>query len=189
MAEPESKGSGFASAITVLRKMATPEDLERLLTMLPPDTAELVRKPPLPVAWIGSHHFRVLSALVAREIFGGDEKKLEDWGRQAMLLDLRGLYKMFVRFLSPQFVIERAAKLWDQYSRNQGSVRATPAGDATAEVVYSGMPVELMTPAFWAYQRGVLRGVMEATGYKQVSVETVEGGGSAGHARFVVSWK
>lgn len=189
MAEPESKGSGFASAITVLRRMVPADALDRLIESLPPETAELVRKPPLPVAWIASSHFRVLSAAVSRDLFGGDEKKLEEWGRQAMLNDLRGMYKMFIRFLSAQFVIERAAKLWDQYSRNQGSVRAAPAGDATAEVVYSGLPVELMTPAFWAYQRGVLRGVMEATGYKAIAVETLEGAGSSGHAKFRVSWK
>ncbi len=189
MAEPESKGSGFASAVAVLKRMAPADELERVLASLPAQTAELVRKPPLPVAWIASSHLRLLSAAVSRELFGGDEKKLEEWGRQAMLSDLRGMYKMFVRFLSAQFVIERAAKLWDQYSRNQGSVRAAPAGDAAAEVVYSGLPVELMTPAFWAYQRGVLRGVMEATGYKAISVETLEGAGSSGHARFRISWK
>jgi hypothetical protein len=189
VAQPESKGSGFTSAIIVLRKMVDADALERVIETLPPDTAELVRRPPLPVAWIPSHHFRLLSQAVTRDLFDGDEKRLEDWGRQAMLVDLRGIYKMFIRFLSAQFVIERGAKLWETYSRNQGTVRARAVGDAAAEVVYDGLPIEIVGPDFWAYQRGVLRGVMEATGYKTITVETVEGAGNTGHACFRVSWK
>jgi hypothetical protein len=187
--EPESKGSGFGSAVAALRKMVPADAFERMVATLPPETADLVRHPPLPVAWISTHHFRALITATAQQLFGGDEKKLEEWGRQALLSDLRGIYKMFIRFLSPQFVIERGAKLWDTYSRNMGTARATAAGDAVAEVVYSGLPVDIVSPAYWAYQRGAMKGVMEATGYKTVGIETVEGGGNMGHAKFRVSWK
>ena len=100
--------------------------------------------------------------------FGDDERKFEEWGRLAMLVDLRTIYKMFIRFLSPQFVIERGAKLWETYARNQGSVRAVADGPSAAIVTYEGLPPELVSPLFWAYQRGVLLGVMEATGMKQM---------------------
>lgn len=43
-------------------------------------------------------------------------------------------------------------------------VRATADGDSSALVTYEGLPAELVSPEFWAYQRGVLLGVMEATG-------------------------
>ena len=46
-----------------------------------------------------------------------------------------------------------------------------------------------MSAEFWAYQRGVLLGIMEATGMKQIAVETLEGGATMTHARFRVSWK
>ena len=189
MAEPESKGSGFSSAVSVLRKMTAPEAFEQMVATLPPETAELVRRPPLPVAWISSYHFQTLLTAVVRDLFGGDEKKLEDWGRQSLLADMRGIYKMFIRFLSPQFVIERGAKLWDTYTRNQGTARATAVGTAAADVFYTGLPADLCSPAFWAYQRGAVKGVMEATGYKTVTVETLDGGGSAGHATLRISWK
>jgi len=186
---PESKGSGFASAVMVLRKMVPVETLERILATLSPETAELVRHPPLPVAWIAVHHFPELSRAVRTHAFGSDEKKFEEWGRQAMLADLRGIYKMFIRFLSPQFVIERGAKLWQTYTRNQGSVRALADGDSGALVTYEGLPHELVSPEFWAYPRGVLLGVMEATGMKSIGVVTLAGAATSTSARFRVSWK
>ena len=56
-------------------------------------------------------------------------------------------------------------------------------------MTYEGLPAALVSPEFWAYQRGVLLGIMEATGMKQVAVETLEGGAAMTHARFRVSWK
>ena len=189
MGGAESKGSGFTSAVTILRRMLPVDALERVVVTLSTETAELVRHPPLPVAWIPMHHFPELVRAVRAHGFGGDEVKFEEWGRQAMLADLRTIYKMFIRFLSPQFVIERGAKLWKTYTRNQGTVRATAEGAAAALVVYDGLPQELVSPEFWAYQRGVLLGIMEATGMKQIAVETLGGAASSTGARFRVSWK
>jgi hypothetical protein len=187
--EPESKGSGFASAVIILRKILVGEMLEQIIATLSPETAELVRHPPLPVAWIGVGHFPELVRAVKAHGFGGDEKKFEEWGRQAMLNDLRTIYKMFIRFLSPQFVIERAAKLWQTYTRHQGSVRAVADGPSSAIVTYEGLPQLLVSAEFWAYQRGVLLGVLEATGMKQVAIESLGGAAATTGARFRVSWK
>ncbi len=189
MGEAESKGSGFSSAVTILRRMLPVEAFEQVLGALPPDTAELVRHPPLPVAWIPMHHFPDLLRAVRAHGFGVDEKGFEEWGRQAILIDMRGIYKMFIRFLSPQFVIERGAKLWQTYTRDQGVVHAAGDGSSAAIVNYDGLPTALVSPEFWAYQRGVLLGIMEATGMKQIGVETLGGGGTAQSALYRVSWK
>jgi len=188
-AAAESKGSGFTSAVTILRKMLPIDALEHVLASLSEETAQLVLHPPLPVAWIPVHHFPELVRAVRAHAFGGDEVKFEEWGRQAILVDVRTIYKMFIRFLSPQFVIERGAKLWQTYTRNQGNVRAEAEGPSAALVTYDGLPPELVSPEFWAYQRGVLLGIMEATGMKQIAVETLGGGATSPGARFRVSWK
>ncbi len=189
MGAPESKGSGFSSAVATLRKMLPGDVLERIIATLSEETAELVRRPPLPVAWVSMHHFPELVRAVRTLAFGGDERKFEEWGRMAMLADLRTIYKMFIRFLSPQFVIERGTKLWETYARNQGHVRAVADGPSSALVTYEGLPVDLVSPEFWAYQRGVLLGIMEATGMKQTAVETLDGGATTPNARFRVSWR
>lgn len=189
MGEPESKGSGFASAVSILRKTMPADAMERVIATLSPQTAELVRHPPLPVAWISALHFPELTRAVRAIAFGVDERKFEEWGRQAILADLRTIYKMFIRFLSPQFVIERGAKLWAQYARNQGRAWADPDGPSSCLVQYEGLPTDVVSPEFWAYQRGVLLGIMEATGMKAIAVETLDGGATMTHARFRVSWK
>lgn len=189
MAEPEGKGSGFNQAVQTLRRMVPAEAFERMVATLPEETAALVRRPPLSLAWIPTRHFTVLLRAAEAQLFGGNEALIADWGRQAVLGDLRTIYKMFVRFLSPQWVIERAARLWETYVRNQGRVEATPVGSAACEVRYSGLPAEVVSAGYWAYQRGALRGVMEATGMKQIDVELLEGGGTAMHARFRVRWR
>lgn len=188
MGQPASKGSGFASAVATLRKLVSPETMERVIAPLSAETAEFVRRPPLPVAWIDVSHFPELLVSVRAHAFGSDEAKYEDWGRQAMLSDLRTIYKVFIRFLSPQFVIDRGTKLWQTYTREQGNVRSVADGESAALVIYEGLPPTLVSPEFWAYQRGVLRGVMEATGMKHTTVTTLDGGGAATHARFRVSW-
>jgi hypothetical protein len=187
--EPESKGSGFASAVAVLRKTIGGEAMERVIAVLSPETAELVRRPPLPVAWISMLHFPELTRAVRAHAFGVDERKFEEWGREAIIADLRTIYRMFIRFLSPQFVIERGAKLWAQYTRNQGKAWGENDGPGACVVHYEGLPAELVSPEFWAYQRGVLLGIMEVTGMKQIGVETLDGGATMTHARFRVSWK
>ena len=106
-----------------------------------------------------------------------------DWGRQALKNDLRTIYKMFIRFLSPMYVIERGPRLWQTYARNSGDLTAVVVDEQTCDVLYAGMPELLRWDGYWAYQRGALRGVMEATGLKAISVETLDGGGAASHAR------
>jgi hypothetical protein len=189
VAEPEGKGSGFNRAVQTLRRMVPPEAFERMAATLPEDTVALIRRPPLSLAWIPTRHFTTMLRAAEAQLFGGDEQQLADWGRQAVLGDLRTIYKMFVRFLSPQWVIERGARLWETYVRNQGHVEAMPVGDDACEVRYAGLPADLVSAGYWAYQRGALRGVMEATGMKQIDVELLEGGGQASHARFRVRWR
>jgi hypothetical protein len=186
--EPESKASGFNGGVAALRKVAGEAAFEHLvIPLLPAETAALVRKPPLAVAWLPARNFIDL-VRAADRIFGGDESKLMEWGHQALLGDMKTVYRMFIRLLSPQFVIERGAKLWDTYVRNQGTARATVTGDRSADVRYEGLALELMSPAYWAYQRGALRGIMDATGMKNIQVETIAGAGNNNHAHFRIRW-
>lgn len=189
MGEPEGKASGFNSAVATLHKLVGTDAFEALVATLPPETIDVIRHPPLPLAWIPTTHFRALvDAAVARP-FAGDESRLVEWGRRAVAQDMRTIYKVFIRFLSPRFVIERGARLWDTYQRNFGRVAAEVDGDQACLVRYDGLPLAYISPAFWAYQRGALHGVMDATGMKDVTVELVAGGGATGHARFRVSWR
>jgi hypothetical protein len=188
MGEPETKGSGFLAIVNTLRVMLPEEAFERVVRALPADTAELVRKPPLPVAWVHSRHFFDVVGAAARVAFGGDEERLLEVGRRAMQGDLKTVYKMFIKLFSPGFVIERGTRLWQTYSRNSGHLRAAAVGDKACDVFYEDLPQKYMTTAYWAYQRGCLKGVIEATGMKNVQVDVLEGGGRENRAVVRIRW-
>jgi len=188
MGEPETKGSGFLAIVNTLRAMLPEETFERMVRALPADTAELVRKPPLPVAWVVSRHFFDVVNAAARIGFGGEEERLLEVGRRAMQADLKTVYRMFIKLFSPGFVIERGTRLWQTYSRNSGTLRAAAVGDKACDVFYEDLPKQYMTNAYWAYQRGCLKGVIEATGMKSVQVEVREGGGRENRAVVRISW-
>jgi hypothetical protein len=189
VAGPETKGSAFISALGALKKMVPPATFEAMLPRLPPDVADLVRKPPLPVAWVPSEIWFGLIYGAYEHLFNRDEQKLFELGRVALLSDLRGVYKVFVKLLSPQFVIDRGTRLWDTYARNSGHLRAEPVGDKACDVFYQNLPKGLIRPEYWSYQRGAVAAAIEATGMKGIEVVVLAGGGSSNQAILRCSWR
>jgi hypothetical protein len=184
----ELKGTGFASATAALREVAGEISFARMVATLPPATQALVYKPPLPMTWVEAIRFAELLQAAGRELLGGDERRAQAAARLAMGNDLRGVYKIFIRLLSPTYVISRGAKMWETYARNNGTMRSVPIGERGAEVHYDGIAPELSFPMYWAWQRGVLQAVGEATGIKNVRVETVSGGGHLGQCVLRATW-
>jgi hypothetical protein len=186
VAHPEAKGAGFNTVASVIRTMLGAKGFESMTRALPPGTAALMKKPPLPMQWVACDHFGDLISTALRAGFHGDETKIVEVGRQSLVHDLNTLYRMFVRLLSPRYVIDRGAKLWLTYNRNNGTLRAVQTGDRSCDVFYEG--VACVYPGFWSYQRGCLLAAMEATGYKKATITLVRGAGVTGDAQFALQW-
>ena len=184
----ELKGTGFASATAALREVAGETAFSRMVPLLPPATQALVNRPPLPMTWVEAVRFAELLDVAARELLANDERRAQAAARVAMGNDLRGVYKIFIRLLSPTYVISRGAKMWDTYQRNNGTVRSESVGERAAEVHFVGISPELSIPMFWAWQRGVLQAIGEATGIQNVRVDTVSGGGHTNTCVMRASW-
>ena len=184
----EIKAAGFNSAVAAMREIIAADAFARVAASLSPATQALLNRPPLPMSWVEAARFAELLQAVARELWGNDERKAQAMARHAMAGDLRGVYKIFIRFLSPTFVISRGAKLWETYSRNNGSMYTLPIGERGAEVHYQGIAPELSFPMYWAWQRGALQAVGEATGIKNVRVETISGGGNQNECVVRATW-
>jgi hypothetical protein len=187
MAPPESKGAGFLSLLKVVRGRLPPAAFAEMVARLPKDTRHLIEHPPLPVAWIANHHTRVLLDELYLRVLRGNDAELEEIARLAMMSDLNTLYKMFIRFASPQYVIDRGSRIWETYTRNNGRVRAVATDKNSCDVFYED--IAETGPSFWVYQRGAIRGVLAATGMKDISVEIAEGGGETPNARIVARWR
>ena len=116
---PEAKAAGFVTVTTVLREMLGAEKFARVVAKLPPQTAQLVKTPPLPVEWLPCERYSELVSTALRHAFSGDEESVIDMGRRALFHDLKTLYRLFVRLRSPAWAIERGSKLWLTYNRNK----------------------------------------------------------------------
>jgi hypothetical protein len=186
MSEPLGKAAGFNTAVKVIREMCTPEEFAKLVASVSAEVREQIEHPPMPVTWLPNRFFHELIKVAHLNIFAGNDERIAEVGRRAVMNDLKTLYKMFIRFMSPGFVIDRAAGLWHTYTRLNGDVTATRSSETSADILYQG--VVSCSPTFWAYQRGAIRGVVEATGLKQVSVETLSGGRHDSTCTLRVSW-
>jgi hypothetical protein len=183
----ETKAVGFNSAVRGIRAIAGEESFAQMVKMLPAETAALIERPPLPVSWLSPIHFELLSTHAFKLCFEGREEPLLQAAKKAMKDDLSTLYKVFIRLLSPQYVIERGTKIWDTYNRNNGSLVARQTGDRTAEVRYSGIVTSY--PEFWIWQRGCIIGALEQTGLKAPRALLKAGGGRSSEGIIEASWE
>jgi hypothetical protein len=187
MASPEQKGAGFLSLLKVVRTRLPPPAFADLMKRLPKDTQHLIEHPPLPVAWIANHHGRLLLDELYHHVLRKNDAELEEIARLALMADLNSIYRMFIRFASPQYVIDRGSRIWETYTRNNGRVRAEATSKNSCDVFYED--IAETGAAFWVYQRGAIRGVLAATGMKDIAVEIVAGGSDTGSAKFAVRWR
>lgn len=184
---PLAKAAGFNSVVAVLRDgLLDGTRFASVIDKLPPATAEAVKTPPLSVQWIPCERYGELVSTALVHGFGGDEERLVEMGRRAFLHDLKTLYRVFIKFLAPGFVIERGTKLWLTYNRNNGMLTARRLGDRTAEVSYE--KIAAVYPGFWSYQRGCLLAAVQATGYPSATVTLSRPGDAGGNAAFTVDW-
>ncbi len=182
---PEAKASGHLTFMRVLEEMAGCR-WGTYVAALPADARELVLHPPLPLEWIPYRHFPVYLRTALEQLFGGDLARVVDLGRLCTLADLRGIYRIFVRLATPEFVIERAPSVFAAYLRNAGAVRLGRRGPRDVQVCYSGVPFP--SPAYWAYQQGSVQGAVQAPGTRRVDVAAVDGGGASSRCTFRVAW-
>ncbi len=118
---------------------------------------------------------------------GHDLDLLADIGREQMREDLGGIYKMFVRLASPQYVANRAAAIYTTYTRNAGAMSKTNEGDHFVDIRLEGVPRP--TTVYYALRRGNSLGALEATGVKDARCEIIAGGGSDSFALYRGTWR
>lgn len=186
MAEPEGKAAGFITVSELLREAASPDDWRDYLAALPPDIAKLVEHPPFPSAWLPSRVFFTMLDIAGQKLMRNDPQRAFELGRQQMRRDLTGIYRIFIRIASPQYVIERAAKIWGTYTRNAGEFRVVEKGDRNTTAECAGIPFP--SPFYWSYLRGCVHGSLELTGVKGLDVSIVEGGDYQPRALFRTRW-
>jgi hypothetical protein len=184
--EPEAKASGFLSSMRAIKSVCSEAQWDKLLKSLSPETAEAVRAPPLPVSWMPARIPNELLRKAYDVAFGRRDEPILEAAKIALRGDMGTIYKVFIRLSSPQFVIERGAKLWDTYNRHNGVASSRRSSETSAEIRYSGIVTSF--PAFWVYQRGAIIGILEATGLNSPKAVILSGGNREPDAVIEASW-
>jgi hypothetical protein len=112
--------------------------------------------------------------------------QMREFGRQTMLKNFRGIYRVFIKLASPQFIIDRAGEVWKKHARGSGSMSAERLGDRSSEVTYTD--VYNPSPGHWAFLHGGVVAALEASGVKNVRLQVMSGGGTGAHCVIRVSW-
>ena len=168
---PAIKGAALAARIKYMQDKATPEQQARIRARLSPAFRETLDRGMMPSAWYPFAFTveinRALDAVLGR----ADASLIPKLGRYSAEQVLHGVYKIFFKLGSPEFIISRVANVWRQYY-NSGKARV--AWDA----VPAGKQARLIIEGFEAPARenclsmlGWIEGMLHMAGARDVRVE------------------
>lgn len=109
------KGTSSGANREFVLQKATREQFQTVLDSLPEHEARLFSRPILPAAWV-DHHAHLRFILAADRILGrGDGELVKAAAVYCARKDLKGMYRLFMSFTSPHFIIKNAGRVWRQY--------------------------------------------------------------------------
>lgn len=127
----------------------------------------------LPITQLSIEFVTKVAALSAPLLFPGQSQSdaLRSLGRVNALNDLKGIYKILLRFTTTEFAIKQAARLWSTY-HNQGEARSFPEGEKRIIFEVSGYPE--LPAQFRHILAGYIIGMAEMTGLRQARISLQE---------------
>lgn len=165
------KGTAIRSALLALERVAGKDGLERVMAALPLDVREALERPVLAG---GTYDGAVPAALhdAIQETLGhGSLVVNHRVGLEAARIDFGGVYRVFIRLMDYDYVLDRIARAWGQYG-SRGELTFGDRGPGRAEVGLRD--VEGFTPGMWEAIAGRFEGLLLLSGAKNASVKVVE---------------
>lgn len=181
-----TKGSAILDTVRAIRKRSGDEGYAQLLAGLDDEARAVFQGTILPTGWYPLDAFVRLLALDLQQTAGGDEQALV--GRTEWLVErqLRGIYRLFVRLGSPEFVLKRISLVHLTYY-NGVDVETRSLTPGRAVLRYTGF--ESRHKLIGNSIIGFFRKALELSGAKNVraAFETPIGD-EKGYAELVVTW-
>lgn len=131
------KGNSLKTLVEFIGSKFGPDGLERWTSSLHPEAEEAVRGTVLASTWYEGEHFVIGTRMKVCELFyGGDINGARDIGRFSAERSLKGIYKVFIRFGSPNWIVTRTSLIFSSYFR-PGTVEmvVNEKGRANARIV------------------------------------------------------
>ncbi len=160
------KGSAFTARFAYL-KQHFPDRWDAFVSLLEPETQALAKGVCLKGSWYPFSCFVDLN-VKADKLFGkGDLAIARELGRDAAVVNLPVLYRIFYKVGSPEYIIDKIASAWRQH-HDTGHVEMIASGknQATVRVHEFAAP----HPALCRSLEGFFTGSLEVMGMRDVKV-------------------
>ena len=112
----QAKGTTIISLKDFVTQKHGQTGYQRWIDVLSPESKVIIKEPLLPTNW---YHFEdaLLKPMEAmgKLFYGGKTTGAWEQGRYTAETNLHGVYRVFVRVASPQFLIRNTAALWNSY--------------------------------------------------------------------------
>jgi hypothetical protein len=182
---PQAKGINFRSFAGAFKRMFGPEELAKLVELLPPELGKMMARDGFVTgSWYPLEDFRMLH-LTAQKVTGRGLELTRALARESALDDFRGIYRVLTFVLSPEFVMRRTSSIWSRYY-DVGTVTI----DAKPRVAYARFENATgFDRILWQDVIGGSTGVLEACGAKQVKVTVLGGGGDEDNLSVKAEWR
>lgn len=181
------KGSAVHDAVRAIRKRFGEEHYQRITASVDEEARTLLDGALVPTSWYPLDPFLRFLDATLREMAGGNELALVEWTETIIERQLRGIYKLFVKLGSPEFVLKRISIIHMNYYN--GVHLETPSlspGRAVLRYVGFEPHHRLMGHSII----GFFRKALEISGAKDVSARfevPIEAGRQ--YAELVVTWR
>ena len=109
------KGTAVLDTLEAIKARAGKAELEKIISHLDPEGQEIFRRPISPSSWYSCDAFSRFLEADIRETARGNEQELVKRAEAVIEKQLSGIYRMFVRLGSPEFVIRRIAAVHSTY--------------------------------------------------------------------------
>jgi hypothetical protein len=179
------KGSAISARVSYVRERH-PEVWPRFLAALDAPTRAIAEGTILKSAWYPFESFVALNVVADQLLGQGDLKIVREIGRYAASANLPTVYRIFYRLGSPEFIINRAAALWQvHYDSGEAKAIEIRPGLAHFEVLRFVTP----HPAHCRSVEGFMERSLELTGARGVRVtETACAARGDALCRFQAEW-
>lgn len=163
------KGVGVVFVRTALRRVGASAEA-RVLEQLSAEERRLYEDVTAS-QWVPIEFATRLFELAAPIVHPGKPLPLRLMGRDLARDNMNGVYRVFLRVLSPQFILEQTARLWRTYHRH-GSSHVEQIGPREVDVVACGYAK--LPERFRECMCGWIAETLELSGAKQVFVSKTD---------------
>ena len=172
-AEPHVRGVVLKTYREILKERFGEAGYAQVLKGLHDETREILVGMVIATEWYPNRLIVDLYETIVRVHYDGKPEGIRELGKLSAQRDLRGVFKIFVVVVSPQYLVSKTASVWSRYF-DHGKVEITDQKKGFCRGRFTA--VCSRSTAFWQEILGSCMGAIEAAGGKNAAPTIVAGG-------------